>query len=202
MRTFLASFGSSFVLIDSDAEAVIARETSWTPDQQNAAIDEDLLRLLGENWDGHSALDVTILLDEMTSDPSLHPRYQKAHRAHKAALKALIDQARASFHSEAEGRRRFEAETYSHTVGTPPTTYLRRQLIRKCILTNDVFTEQDGLDLEHCVTSVAYCDLVVLDQNWTRRCREIALPAGQSARVFSVVERDAYPEAIRTWATR
>src|SRR6185503_19551769 len=32
IRNYLASFGRSFILIDSDASAVIRRESEWTPD--------------------------------------------------------------------------------------------------------------------------------------------------------------------------
>lgn len=67
-----------------------------------------------------------------------------------------------------------------------------------CVVTNEAFTESDGLAFHHCVVSVAYCDFVVLDQKWTRRCRAIPLPA-EAARVFSIVELDEFLAARNTW---
>jgi hypothetical protein len=198
IRAYLASFGRSFVLIDSDSEAVIAREARWKTGWQNPVIDEDFLRVLGANWDGRGNLDATTLLDVMSRDRSLLPKYQALHRDHKQKMKRMFDDARAQYRADAQARRRLDGRTYSHSPGTPPTSYISEQMVRGCITTNDVFTESDGLDFEHCIVSVAYCDFVVLDQKWTRRCRAIHLPA-EAARVFSIVELDAFVAALRAW---
>jgi hypothetical protein len=73
-------------------------------------------------------------------------------------------------------------------------------VIRRTITTNEVFTEQDTLDLHHSVVSLAYCDFVVLDTKWTRRCREeVALPR-EVATVYGILELEAFVATLRSWA--
>jgi len=139
------------------------------------------------------------LLDVMTRDPALLPKYQRLHRDNKEKLKRTFDEARAVYRSDREVKDRLDERRYSYAPGTPPTAYIYSQMIRECVITNDAFTEQDGLDFHHCIVSGAYCDFVVLDKKWTRRCRTIAWPP-QAARVFSIVELDEFLEALRAWA--
>lgn len=199
IRAVLASFGRSFVLCDNDVGAVIDREARWVPGRQNPALDVELLRKLAANWDGRAEPDLTTLLDVMARDPALLPKYQALHRKHKDETKRMFDDARATYRADRDAKRRLDGARYSYVRGRP-TAYVSDQMRRTCIVTNDVFTEQDGLDFEHCVVSVACCDFVVLDQKWTRRCREIDLPP-EAARVFSIVELDDFVAALRAWAS-
>jgi hypothetical protein len=85
IRAYLASFGRSFALIDSDAQAVIVREARWKIGWQNPVIDEDFLCVLGANWDGRSDLNATTLLDVMTRDRSLLPRLSRLETSSASA---------------------------------------------------------------------------------------------------------------------
>ena len=116
----------------------------------------------------------------------------------RGAVKGMFDTARANFRRYPEARRRLESAEYNPAPGRPATPYLFDALTRTCIVTNDTFNASDGLDFYHTVVSVAYCDFVVLDQKWTRRCRALPLPPG-TAQVFSIVELDSFLPALRAW---
>jgi hypothetical protein len=198
IRDFLGSFGRSFVFMESVPQTVIDRELRWRPGQQNAAIDEDFLKELVKAWDGEADLDMTTLLDTMTRDETLLPKYQELHQRNKGRVKQLFDMARRDFREVPAARKGLEAAVYQPVPGMPATRYLYDELTRTCIVTNDTFTLSDGLDFYHTVVSVAHCDFVVLDQKWTRRCRDLPLPMG-TAQVFSIVELEVFLAALGAW---
>jgi hypothetical protein len=199
IRSYLASFGRSFVLIDSDAQAVIDREANWKPGKQNPVIDEDFLHFLASSWDGMSNLDITILLDPAPSDKSVITQYQTQHRRHKENLKQTFDGFRNRYRTDRDWRRKIDNEVYSYEPGTPPTDYIYKQMSRECVITNEQFNASDGLDFEHCVVSLAYCDYVVLDKKWARRCKKIIIPP-TAATVFSSIEVEALLSKIQSWS--
>ncbi len=199
IRSYLASFGRDFVFIDSDARAVIDREADWKPGKQNPALDEDFLRCLASNWDGLSQLDVTTLLDVMASDQSVFIKYQTLHRKHRDDLKEMFDAARSRYQTDRESRRRIDNASYAYVPSTPPTEYIHKQMTRECIVTHEQFKASDGLDFEHCVVSLAYCDYVALDKKWARRCGKIIIPPG-GATVFSSIEVEALVRNIESWS--
>lgn len=190
IRSYLASFGRSFVLIDNHTQAVIDREADWKPGKQNPVLDEDFLRLLASNWDGRSELDMTTLLDIMASDQPVLTQYQTMHREHKDKIKQMFDDARNRYRTDREWRRQIDNASYSYVLGTPPMEYIYKQMTRECIITHAQFNASDGLDFEHCVVSLAYCDYVVLDKKWARRCGKIIIPPG-AATVFNSIEVEA-----------
>lgn len=199
IRSYLASFGWSFVLIDSDALAVINREACWKPGKQNPVLDEAFLRCLASNWDGTSELDMTILLDVAPSDSSVFAQYQTQHRKHKNNLKQTFDNARNRYRTDREWRRQLDHAMYSYVPNTPPTTYIYNHMTRECIITHEQFNPSDSLDFEHCVVSLAYCDYVVLDRKWARRCEKIIIPP-TAATVFSSIEVEALVSKIECWS--
>jgi hypothetical protein len=188
MQSYLVSFGTSFVLIDSNARAVIDREKNWTPGNQNPAFDEELLRCLAANW-RMSELSMAMLLDTVADQPGLIASLQTRHKKHKQELKAAFDEARNKYRTDIEWCHRLDNVTYSYTGSNAPTEYVYGQIVRECITTHEHFVPSDSLDFEHCVVPLAYCDYVVLDKKWTRPCRKIHIPPGGAA-VFSVVEID------------
>jgi hypothetical protein len=198
IRSYLASFGRSFVLTDCDAQAVIDREANWNPGKQNPVLDEDFLRFLASSWDGMSNLDISILLD-VPGDKSVFTQYQTQHRRHKENLKQTFDGARKRYRTDPEWRRQIDNEVYSYEPGTPPTDYIYKQMSRECIITHEQFNASDGLDFEHCVVSLAYCDYVVLDKKWARRCEKIIIPP-TAATVFSSIEVEALLSKIQLWS--
>lgn len=197
IRNYLASFGRSFVLIDSDASAVIRRESEWNPGKQNPAIDEDFCRCLVQSWNGLTDLNVGVLL-EVDDNPEFFKKHQEMHRQHKNKLKQTFDAERNRYRTDREARRILDTARDVYTPGTFLTRYIFQQITRECVVTNEEFNASDGLDFEHCVVSVAYCDFVALDQKWTRRCKQIDLPP-TAAKVFSIKETESLLREIKLW---
>ena len=187
IRSYLASFGRSFILIDNNAKAVIDREAAWTVGKQNPVFFEELLLELPRNWDGMSELDITTLLDVMESNSLLISNYKALHKQHKVAIKQAFDNARQKYQMDSTIRERMNNATYSYNSGTYPTNYIYQQMMRQCVITHEEFNESDSLDFEHCVVSLAYCDYVVLDKKWARRCETINIPL-EGAKVFNSLE--------------
>ncbi len=197
--SYLAAFDRSFVLIDSDALSVIRREKTWNPGKQNPVLDEEFLRCLVANWSGTAEINMGCLLDAVSKDPTVFPKLQDMHRKHRAALKKAFDDARELYNKDHEARRRADATKYFYVPNTPPTEYLYKQIVRECVRTSEAFNASDGLDFEHCVVPLSYCDFVVLDKKWARRCNNITIPA-TAARVFSGRQLDQLLHAINTWS--
>ncbi len=201
VRDYLGSYGSRFVLIEGTPQVVIDREARWRPGAQHAALDEEILKELVKAGEGRTDMDLTTLLDMMAREKELLPKYKELHKTQKERIKGLFDTARRDFREVESAREKLEAAVYTPVPGRPATKYLYDELTRTCIVTNDVFKPPDGLDLFQTVVSVAYCDFVVLDQKWTRRCRELpSLPKPPgAAQVFSIVELDQFVTALEAW---
>jgi hypothetical protein len=197
MRTYLATFGRSFVIIDNHAQAVIEREAARTPEKQNPAIDEEFLRVLLKSWNGLTELNVGLLLD-VGDDPAFFTRLKTLHQQHKDTLKKSFDEARDRYRTDRAGKRRLDNEIYSYVKGTSATDYLYKQIARECVTTHEQFNPSDSLDFEHCVVSLAYCDFVVLDKKWVRRCEKINMPP-TAAKVFSTIQVDRLVSEIKSW---
>ena len=197
IRSFLASFGPNFILIDPNASAVIHRETAWSPGKQNPAFHEDFLVAWISNWSGMSELDMTPLLDVMATDSSLISEWKIKLKEHKDKIKQVFDFGRTQYREDPQVKKRLDNASYLHRPGTPPTKYIYEKLMRECIITNDEFNLSDGIDFEHCVVSLAYCDYVVFDKKWARRCKEIILPS-EAAEVFSSPEIGTFVDKIKS----
>lgn len=188
IRSYLASFGPDFIIIDSHIQAVIDRENAWRPGRQNPVIDEDFLKILGENWDGKSNFNFGMLLDIMTSDPAMKAQYQQMHREHKEGIKQAFDDGRQKYQNDAQMRRRLDAVVYQYAPPEPPTRYINDQMRRECIRTQENFELSDGLDFEHFVVSVSYCDYVMVDNKWAHRASKITIP--HKTNVYRIRELD------------
>ena len=176
---------------------MITREANGKPGKQNPVLDEDFLRFLASSWDGMSDFNMTILL--APGDKSVFAQHQSQHRRHKDNLKRTFDDARNRYRTDRESRRRLDSAVYSYVPDTPPTDYIYNQMTRECIITNEQFNPSDSLDFEHCVVSLAYCDYVVFDKKWARRCGKIIIPPA-AATVFSSIEVEALLSKIESWS--
>src|SRR5262249_12480887 len=145
-------------------------------------IDEDFIKVLAGVWNQQAAVDFTTLLDVMSHEPALLPQYQSVHRRHRASVKGLFDRARSDFRRVPGVRERLLAARYASQPGRA-TAYLYSELTRTCIVTNDTFAESDAFGFQHTIVSVAYCDFVLLDRKWTRRCRVLPLARVGAAQV-------------------
>lgn len=199
IKEYLGSFGASFLILDADSGAVIRREREWQPGLQNPAIDEDFMKQVGLSWDGLSPFNVTVLLQAFQEDPAILKRVRGFHKQHKDGLADIFREARRKCRTDPETRQTLGNASYMHIPGSPPTEYVRNQLMRECIITNDAFNESDGIDFEHTIVSVACSDIVVLDKKWARRCRAIDLPTG-TAEVYDVTELAEVVDRISNWS--
>ncbi len=64
------------------------------------------------------------------------------------------------------------------------------ELTRECVRTNEQFNLSDGFDFHHAVVSISYCDFVVLDKKWARRCNSLKLPQNDTASIFDGTQID------------
>jgi hypothetical protein len=199
ISSYLSSFGPNFVLINSDALAILRKEAVFSPGKQNPVIDEELLICLAANWNALSEINVRILLDVVASDPSIVERFKIRHQEHKLELKNAFDTARHQYQTDRAIQQQKRNEKYTYQPGTPPTQYIYQQIVRECIITHEQFAPSDGLDFEHCVVPLAYCDYVVLDKKWARRCRSIDIPSSGAA-VFSGTQIDRVVSEIKAVA--
>lgn len=124
-------------------------------------------------------LNFSTLIDVMQINASHLELYQTRHRTHKTKIKQCFDNCRHQYKTNPRYRQKVDRATFSYVKDIPPTSYLYKQIIRECIITNEDFTETDGLDFEHCVVSVAYCDYVVLNKNGQDDLRKSAFPLGR-----------------------
>lgn len=192
VRKFLSSFGSNFALIESDANAVIAREQSWRAGDGHPAVDLDVARELLRSWDARAEISLGVLLDAVNADQE---RYRSLHERHKRATHEFIGDA----------RRRYRTEKGIALTTTPEglsrTAHIRHALVRHCIAGSEEFEKGDGPDLEHASVSLSYADYVVLDPKWTRWVRSLTLPTG-AGEVFSVLALSELVERVARHAGR
>ena len=187
IKSFLASFGCSFLLFDCDSGAVTDREATWAPGKQNAALDVSLLTAVAANWDGTTDMSFAVLLDTIEQDATVVERFKNLHRRHRAELYKIFDKARKEYQSNSNVKKRLNKAVYQHEEGTPPTRYLSNQLRRQTIVTHEPLTPSDGIDFEHAVVSLGYAEHVVLDKKWAARVKRFPLPFG-TAKVWKIGE--------------
>lgn len=187
VQSYLASFGTSFVVMDNNAQSVIDREKNMVLGKQNPAFDEDILKYLAVNWPMRE-LSMGMFLEAVAGQPSLIADLQAKQRRLKDNLKAKFDEARARYRTDRESRRHLNNVKYVYSPMNP-TEYVYQQVVRECVITHEHFVPSDALDFLHCVVPLVYCDYVVLDKKWARRCRKIDIPRS-GAVVFSSIEID------------
>ena len=123
IKSYLASFGCSFLLFDCDSGAVIKREATWVPGEQNASLDVKLLTVVVANWDGTTELSFAVLLDTVDQDTTVVDQFKRLHRRHRDELYELFDNARKEYQSNSDVKKRLDKAVYQHEEGTPPTEY-------------------------------------------------------------------------------
>lgn len=191
IKAFLRSFGCSFVPIDCDAGAVIAREATYAPGKQNSALDVTLLRMTLANWDGIGEVSFALLLDTIEQDATVVAQFKGLHRRHREGLYKIFDNARKEYRSNPSVKKRLDKAAYPHEEGTPPTRYLSNQLRRQTIVTHESLELQDGIDFEHTVVSLGYAEHIVLDKKWAARVKRFSLPSSVAkvcAKVWKIGE--------------
>jgi len=65
------------------------------------------------------------------------------------------------------------------------------------IRTHEEFRPTDGLDFHHAVVGISYCNYVVLDKKWARRCRAVNLPRAETATIFDGTQIDELLAALQ-----
>jgi hypothetical protein len=192
---YLKSFGRHFILIEADTNKVARREHEWVPGRQIPVIDEEFLRLLVGHWDGKSELSVGILLDAMKDEADFFVRMKESQTDYKTHVKNLFDDYRLRYKTDAQTKKELDDAQFSKLPPLWLADRTQRELIRNTVRTNERFNPSDAIDFSHAVVGLSYCDYVVLDKKWARRCRAIALP-NWAAAIFDVTEIDKFLSAL------
>ncbi len=195
VSAYLKSFGGHFIVIDADANAVIKREREWTPQRQNPAIDGEWLALIAAKWLERNEVSIGILLDYFAGEASLIEHIKALHTRHKENLKALFDAQRQRYRTDKAAKKQLDQIQYQYEKPFV-TSKVNLELARECIRSNEQFNLSDGLDFHHAVVSISYCDFVVLDKKWARRCKSLNLPKPETASVFDGTEMEKVLSAL------
>jgi hypothetical protein len=185
IKSFLASFGRSFLLFDCDSGAVIKREATWIPGEQNSSLDVKLLTEVVANWNGTTELSFAVLLDTIDQDATVVDQFKGLHRRHREEIYRIFSEARKQYRSNSDIKKRLDKAIYQHEEGTPPTEYFGNQLRRQIIVTHEPLKLNDGIDFEHAVVSLGYAEHVVLDKKWVARVKRFPLPS-HTAKVWKI----------------
>src|SRR5262249_14686532 len=112
-------------------------------------------------------------------------------------LKILFDEQRDRYRRDKAAKKPLDEIKYAYE---PPfvTNKVNLELARECVRTNEQFNLSDGLDFHHAVVSISYCDYVVLDKKWARRCNSVNLPKPGTAAVFDGSQIDKLIAALET----
>jgi hypothetical protein len=192
---YLASFGPYFAITDADPDAVIQREQQWVLGRRNPSLDEDLIGVLGRNWDGRREMSVGILLDAMAKENGLYQQMKEVQAKHRSEVKALFDEQRERYKVDKQVKRKLDTMKYAYVSPGFVTKKVRLELARETVRTQEQFVLSDTLDFEHAVVSLSYCRYVVLDKKWARPCRVPDLPK-HTATVFDGTEIDRLLAAL------
>ena len=177
LKEYLASFGVHFVMMDCHAEGVIEREQTYSSGQQNPSIDVDFIKLIMANWDSDEPFSFGILLDTIDSDLSSFSKYKEFHVEFRENIFQTLKQARQTYQIDRQAKRNLDQRRYEHVAGMSPTQYWRDQLLRETIKTHEPLHPSDGLDYQHAVVALAYCDNVILDRKWFARVQRFPAPS-------------------------
>jgi len=72
---------------------------------------------------------------------------------------------------------------------------LSQQLLHQTIITHEPLKLSDGLDYEHAVVALGYCDHIVLDKQWSARIKRFP-GSSPMARVWKIGEIKALAEYL------
>ena len=184
LHSYLTSFGPNFIIVDSDADAIIKREQKWSPGKQNPAIDEEFLKVMIAKWKGESPVTISLLLEFMAKEKKFFENIKSVHTRHKDNIKAIFDKQRQLYRTDKNVKKLLDAAVYK-AVKPNITSKVNLELSRECVRTNEQFNPSDSLDFHHAVVSVSYCQFAVFDKKWARRCNSLNLPPKAVATVFN-----------------
>ena len=197
-KSYLASFGANFVLMEIIGKEVIQREKKPRPWKESPQIDDQFIKALIETWDGSSPINLGIILQEFEDNPSSNTKWKLIHQSHKKNMQELFIMGRNEYLKNLKSIEKYDRVIYSCSSYPPHTEFIQYQLMKECITTNETFNESDGIDFEHSVVSTAYADFVVLDKKWARRLQKINLPP-ETAKLFSVIEMDQFLNELKNF---
>ena len=119
IRQYLDGFGPNFVMIDCNAQNVIARERAYQAGMQNPAIDVRFMKVMVSNWDATRPLSPASLLDFITESPQLAQDFKRMHQRHRDGLHEILKQARKTYSEDRDVQRRIRNAQHHHVVEPP-----------------------------------------------------------------------------------
>jgi len=193
IKSFLASFGKGFIILEFDPNIVIAKEKNRRRNDSFPAFDYELIKELVLKWNGLSRLDVGILLNILEQNPSLCEQLRTSHKLYKKRVHEMFRAVRHIYQTDAQAKNNILTRKCLDPVQTSMTEYLYCE-IRRMICKEDL-TPNDVIDFFHSIVSASFADFVVLDKKWASRIRRVQPPMG-SAKVFATTEYDSFVQAL------
>lgn len=190
IKSFLDSLDNRFVILNFNADEVIAKEKRWKNGDPSSVFDMDLAKRVFNEWDGLSPLTAGTLLLNFQNNPNLSQKYKDLQAKQKDGLKAIFDNARYEYRNNPVAHQNIDKrDCFDAAFNRTEQVYclLRRETIR----TNEAFNDSDGFDFWHSVVATSHMDFVVHDKKWARRLRAINLPP-RTATIFAGVEMDLF----------
>ncbi len=191
-RNYLKSYGSNFLMIDSDPLAVIKKEKQWKPGKEHPALHEELLKILPNDWDGESQISISIIMDHFTSNPFFESKKRRYQSQKKQYTKKLISDTKERNLASSELK-----EEAHHTPNSTPTEDIFDKVIDMCVKKGGKLNPDDAFDLWHLVVPTSYCEYVVIDKEWSEMTTNIDISNGHT--LYRMIQLDELKTALKEW---
>ena len=191
-RNYLKSYGSNFLMIDSDPLAVIKKEKQWKPGKEHPALHEELLKILPNDWDGESQISISIIMDHFTSNPFFESKKRRYQSQKKQYTKKLISDTKERNLASSELK-----EEAHHTPNSTPTEDIFDKVIDMCVQKGGKLNPDDAFDLWHLVVPTSYCEYVVIDKECSEITTNIDISNGHT--LYRMIQLDELKTALKEW---
>ena len=191
-RNYLKSYGSNFFMIDSDPLTVIKKEKQWKPGKEHPALHEELLKILPNDWDGESQINISIIMDHFTSNPFFESKKRRYQSQKKQYKKNLISDTKERNLASSELK-----EEAHHTPNSTPTEDIFDKVIDMCVQKGRKLNPDDAFDLWHLVVPTSYCEYVVIDKEWSEMTTNIDILNGHT--IYRMIQLDELKTALKEW---
>ena len=191
-RNYLKSYGSNFLMIDSDPLAVIKKEKQWKPGKEHPALHEELLKILPNDWDGESQINISIIMDHFTSNSFFESKKRRYQSQKKQYKKNLISDTKERNLASSELK-----EEAHHTPNSTPTEDIFDKVIDMCVQKGRKLNPDDAFDLWHLVVPTSYCEYVVVDKEWPEMTTNIDISNDHT--LYRMIQLDELKTALKEW---
>jgi hypothetical protein len=172
IKGLLDAIGEHWFPIEMNPFRVMEKEAPAGPKSNTPCVSETFIKVYYPHIHG-GPLTLSKVLDLNKQDGGATARDQldrlKREAGHFVHTLRSLSTADETWLDEHFPRQRFDP--------AKPTAFVFSELLRSLIRDKGVvFTPNDAVDLFHATVSTACSDFVLLDKNWTKRVRSLALP--------------------------